>query len=86
METKGLVMNKVIVDPELRSKLHNLVEEVELCDENERTLGYFLPAEAYEELQHVFIDMPFTPEEMKRRREETGGRSLAEIWKSLRQT
>ena len=76
-------MTKVIVDGEMRSKLHGLADHAELCDDTEQTLGYFIPAELYKELQYGSIQIPFSDEEMARRRQEQGGRSLPEIWKSL---
>jgi hypothetical protein len=79
-------MQKIVVDPALRAKLHNLAEHVELCDESGQTLGHFLPAADYKNLQCVSIDFPFTEEEIERRRHEKGGRTLAEIWKSLGRT
>jgi hypothetical protein len=43
-------MIKVLLDPSVRAKLHNLDGELELCDETGRTLGHFLPADRYVDL------------------------------------
>jgi hypothetical protein len=79
-------MTRVIVDPVLRSLLHGLSGQVELCDESGQTLGYFLPADTYRKLLYASIEIPFTEEEVARRRQATGGGSLAETWKRLGRT
>ena len=76
-------MTKVIVDSEMRSKLHGLTEQVELCDDAEKPLGYFIPAELYNELLYGSLRIPFSDEEIMRRRQETGGRPLSAIWERL---
>jgi hypothetical protein len=76
-------MTRVIVDDAVRAKLHGLQEQLELCDESGRTLGCFLPEELYWKLQLAADQCPLSHEEVQRRREEKGGRPLAEIWKSL---
>jgi hypothetical protein len=76
-------VTKVIVDGALRSKLAGLTDQVELCDDAENPLGYFIPAELYKELVYGSIRIPYSDEEIARRRQEKGGRPLAEIWKSL---
>jgi hypothetical protein len=85
-ETEGCDMSKVILDEVLRSKLNGLNEQVEVCDETGRTVGHYVPADVYQKLQCVSIEFPFTEEEIARRRQEKGGRTLAEIWKSLGRT
>jgi hypothetical protein len=40
---RGRNMTKVIVDEVLRTKLHNLTEPLELCDESGRVLGQVFP-------------------------------------------
>jgi hypothetical protein len=77
-------MTKLIIDAGLSQKLAGAGGEVELCDENGRTLGVFVPApptcddrvysEAREALTREQIDMAI---------EEPGGRSLEEILKDL---
>ena len=81
-------MSKVTLDPQLRAKLNGLNEHVEVCDESGHTVGHFLPASLYEELFYKALaaESPHSKEELKRRHHETGGRSLAEIWRSLGRT
>jgi hypothetical protein len=79
-------MNKVILDPDLRAKLHNLDGELELCDESGRTVGHVLPADVYRDLLLAWADAQISEEELERRRRQPGGRTLAEIWKRLGRT
>jgi hypothetical protein len=76
-------MAKVVVDEELRAKLNGLQEKIELCDEAGQTLGLFLPTELYWRLQLAADGCPYTYEELQQSWQEEGGRTLAEIWKSL---
>ncbi len=79
-------MNKVILDSELKSKLNGLDEQVEICDETGRTVGHFLPAGLYEQMLLAWAKEHITDEELERRRQEPRGRTLAEIWKNLKQS
>jgi hypothetical protein len=77
-------MTQVVVDPALRAKLNGLASEVELLDESGETLGYCLPLTEYNRLLYASVKIPFSEEEIARRRQEKGGRSLAEILADLR--
>lgn len=75
-------MTKLVLDPSLRAKLHN-VEAAELCDEAGRTFGHFLSEEAYRRLVYSWANDQVTDEELQRRLAEPGGRTLAEIQTDL---
>ena len=77
------LMSQITLDTTLKARLNGLNEKVELCDEAGQLVGVFLPAEAYLKYLYATVKIPFTTEEMDRRRQETGGRTLAEIWKRL---
>ncbi len=74
-------MNKIIVDEELRKKLHNLTESLELCDEQGRVLGYVTPAVDYSLYEDAIPHI--SEEELQRRESEEGGRPLADILRNL---
>jgi hypothetical protein len=78
-------MSKLTLDPELRKKLNGLDQQVELCDEAGRTLGHFLPVALYDEMLYAALatESPHSKQELKRRHQETEGRSLKEIWAGL---
>ena len=76
-------MTRVIVDPELWGKLNNPQGPVELCDPTGRTLAYLYPAPAASEPGAGKVVSPFSDEELLRREQEPGGRSLEEILKDF---
>lgn len=76
-------MIRVTLDEALRSKLNGLNDQVEVCDEAGRTLGHFLPADLYHEMMYAWLKTQTPDEEIERLRQQTGGRPLAEIWKTL---
>ena len=75
-------MTKVVVDQGLFATLRS-VDEVELCDESGRSLGHFLSKKLYRRLLYDWANAQITDEELQRRREAPGGRTLAEIWARL---
>lgn len=76
-------MTRLVLDSAMRSKLIDLDCEVEFCDEAGRTLGYFLPAELHGETLREWAQSEVSEEELERRRNEPGGRTLKEIWARL---
>lgn len=74
-----MLMNKVTLDPELRSKLDDLDSEFEVCDESGKTLGYYVPAERHRRLLYALARSQVSDEELTEARRQSGGRSLAEI-------
>jgi hypothetical protein len=74
-------MTRVIVDPQTQARLRDLAQPAELCDESGQVFGYFtplssrVPAEAREPV--------ISEEELRRREQEGGGRTLAEILADL---
>jgi hypothetical protein len=75
-------MTRLLIDPVLRARLHNLDGELELCDESGQTLGHFLPAERYRELLYQRARAEFSDQkELEEAREEiraTKGLTTAE--------
>jgi hypothetical protein len=78
-------MVKITLDAELREKLSGLNEPVELCDELGHSVGRFLPTAMFDDLWYAALaERSGEPkEELRQAHAEEGGRTLAEIWKSL---
>jgi hypothetical protein len=55
-------------------------------DPEGRTLGHFVPPELYRKMLYAAAEAacPHDKQEQECRRQETGGRTLAAFWKSLR--
>ena len=79
-------MTKIVADKRLREQLNGFKDPVEVCDESGRTIGRYLPEDKYKELLSAADELPLSESEIARRRQERGGRTLTEIWKSLGQT
>lgn len=62
-------MTKVVLDPALKSKLHNLTEPLELCDESGQILAHVLPVP---DLSEYEAWEPQFDEEELRRQEQSG--------------
>jgi hypothetical protein len=78
-------MSKVIIDDALGLKLGSCATTVELCDQTGRLLGHFIPVRQAEIIALPDDGCPYTEAELRAARGETGGRTLAEIRKSLGQ-
>jgi hypothetical protein len=74
-------MTQLIVDPTFQAQLANSQETVELCDTTGRILGHFIPA--IDKSKYKGIEPQISEEEIQRRLQEGGGRSLAEIMADL---
>src|SRR2546425_3495040 len=74
-------MTRVLLDQTTLSLFYNPSEQVEVCDEAGRTLGYFTPVE--DRSLYERVEVPFSEEELDRFEQEPGGRTLAEILADL---
>lgn len=76
-------MTRVTLDNETVGKLHDLRENLEVCDASGRLLGYFVPTE--DTAMYAEVDARVSDEELDRREAEEEGRPLAEILKDLKE-
>ncbi len=76
-------MSKVTLDNAWRAKFNGLTEPLELCDESGKTVGHFLPEDAYRRLLYALARTQVSDTEIAELRQQTGGRTLAEIWQNL---
>ena len=76
-------MTRVTLDSETVAKLHNLQENLEVCDEAGRLLGYFVPTE--DKAMYANVDAQVSEAELDRREAEEVGRPLAEIIQDLKE-
>lgn len=75
-------MDTITLDPELRARLNGLNQQVAVVNESGEAVGLFLPIKDYKALLRK-MQIPFSDEEIERRRKQTGGCSLPEIWQRL---
>lgn len=78
-------MSQLTLDDVLRARLNGFSEPVEVLDETGRTVGRFVPESLYRQMVYAMAEAacPHSPEELERRRNETGGESLPGIWRKL---
>ncbi|MGH7199588.1 MAG: hypothetical protein ACREJB_03225 [Planctomycetaceae bacterium] len=74
-------MTKIVIDAALPEKLHQIQERVQLCTEDGRIVGVFLPV--VDKSLYERIEPPISEEELDRREKQGGGRSLQEILRDL---
>ncbi len=72
-------MAQVFIKGEAGDTLAGLTDRSDLLNENGELLGVFMPMKSKK--LPMFDDI--TEEEIQRRRQQKGGTTLAEIWKSL---
>ena len=73
----------LVTDETLRAQLPPLDGVIKVFDENGQLVGHFLSAKCDLEVLECVRACPYSEEELERFRQETGGRTLDEIWKSL---
>lgn len=87
-------MSKVTVDQSLLSKLNGLNCQMQLCDASGKTLGFFIPAEEFENLVRIedykklvceWAKLKYPAEELERIAREPGERTTAEVLARLNQ-
>ncbi len=70
-------MTRIVLEPEIESRLKGFQEAVEVCDHTGRLIGYFHPTRSLRELS------PLTDEDVEKLRGQPGGRPLQDILKDL---
>jgi hypothetical protein len=61
-------MPQVILDSELRTRLHNLSQPLELCDESGRVVAHVVPV--LDPSQYEPVEPQISDDELQRRRQE----------------
>jgi hypothetical protein len=71
-----------VLTPALEAEFHGFQSPLEVCDAQGKAVGLFLPLDSYKKLL-AHLAIPYTKEELKRRRQEQGGSSLQEFWQTV---
>jgi hypothetical protein len=80
-------MKRLIVNPQWFGSFPDWENELEICDEAGRTLGYFLPPELHRRLRYAWAKQQFSNEEgaeARRELEQAGGLRTADAIDFLR--
>jgi hypothetical protein len=70
-------MTRIVLEPEIESRLSGFQEPVEVCDHDGRLIGYFHPARSLRDMS------PLSDAEVEKLRGQSGGRPLKDILKDL---
>jgi hypothetical protein len=70
-------MTRIVVDAELRQKLHDFKEELEFCDGEGKVVGRLVPANGT--LANMYEEPPISEEELDRRMQEQPEYTTAEV-------
>ena len=80
-------MRTVSIDVDKSFHLEDVNELIELENEG-KVVGVYVPHAMYHKMLYAWAESqcPFTKEELEERRQQTGGSSLADMWKRLGRT
>jgi hypothetical protein len=76
-------MIRIVVADFLKDRLGGLNNPLELCGPDGKVLGRYLPEQEYRKILYASVVIPYSDEEIARRRAQRGGCSLEEIWKRV---
>jgi hypothetical protein len=69
-------MTRITIDDSLRERLQSEHDCVQLCDEEGKTIGHFLPSEVYARMIFDKGNARISDEELEKRLNEPGARPL----------
>jgi hypothetical protein len=75
-------MGKVVLPPDLEAEFHGFQNPMEVCDARGKPVGFFLPLDSYKSLLAT-LDVPYSQDELDRRRQESEGSTLQEFCQTL---
>jgi len=76
-------MNRVMLDEALRSKLGDLSQQSQICDQEGQVVGLYIPLPEYDPALYRWAEAQIGDEELERRAQEPGGRTTAEVLERL---
>jgi hypothetical protein len=77
IELEGMTMTRILLDASLADRLKASQDALELCHPSGEVVGHFTP------IQKPKIAVPFPEDEIKKSKQKTGGRALADILADL---
>jgi hypothetical protein len=78
-------MGRVVLTPALEAAFDGFQNPMEVCNAQGKAVGLFLPLDSYKKLLGK-LEIPYSKEELDRRRHEKGGSSLPEFWQTVGQS
>jgi hypothetical protein len=81
LETEAV--QKLVLQTPILSQLGHFDRQLELCDADGNTVGYFVPAVGHDSEVYEWAKTQISDEELSRRKNEPDGRSTTEILERL---
>lgn len=75
-------MGRVVITPALEAEFHGFQDPLEVCNAKGEAVGLFLPLASYKKLL-AKLEIPYSTDELERRRQENTGSSLQEFWQTV---
>jgi hypothetical protein len=75
-------MGKVVLTPAVEAEFHGFQTPMEVCNAQGQAVGLFLPLGSYKTLL-AHLEIPYSEQELERRRQEQEGTSLEEFWRTV---
>jgi hypothetical protein len=75
-------MGKVVLPLALEAEVHGFQNQMDVCNSEGTAFGVFLPLTSYKRLL-AEVEIPYSEEELKRRRQEKDGLPLEEFWRTV---
>ena len=76
-------MTQVTLEEMQKLPERNLSQHLVVCDKSGHVVGHYLPVDVYKRLVCEWASSHVTTDQLRRRSEEKGGRTLTEIWADL---
>jgi hypothetical protein len=80
---KERMMTRVVLDTNLRQKLYDLVQPLELCDENGKVLARLLPI--YDRAEYGPLEPQVSDKELRRREQSTNWYTTEQVLAHLKE-
>ncbi len=78
-------MEKVILTSAVEADFYHFQNPLEVCNAQGKSVGLFLPLGSYKKLL-ANLEIPYSKEELERRRQATDGVTLQEFWQTISQS
>jgi hypothetical protein len=78
-------MEKVILTPSVEPAFQGFQSTMEICDSQGDAKGFFVPIGSYKKLL-ANLEIPYSKEELERRKQATDGGSLQDFWQRMGQS
>ena len=75
-------MVRVVLTPALEAEFHGFQNPLEVCNAEGKAVGLFLPIASYKDLL-TKLEIPYSKDELERRRHEQAGSSLEDFWRTV---